>query len=1117
MEFNNRSLSLSISSISSGYDSQPHSSQGSLKDNQNLITEKNNKNNVSSASEGDELNILVAVRCRGRNDREVKLKSPVVVTIPENELYKQGSYSNNKIKEVCLNLSDETGISAQLNSKKYLLDEVFGPDSKQDEIFKDIVEPLFYDFLKGFNCTVLCYGMTSTGKTYTMTGDEKLYNGELSSEAGIIPRVLFNLFENLNENKAKNEGGSDNSTYVDYLVKCSFIELYNEDLKDLLSSDSNSSINVEKKLKIYDSQNATNQTGLTSSSNIFINDVKKRDASSTTLQRVNSFTQPTKSSLNGNYINNGKRIASQQETTSRKTSLTRSHSVIENNTNKYINKTNSSDINNTGGGIFIQNLEEFEITEPIEGLKLLQRGLKKRKVAATKMNDVSSRSHSIFSITLYKRVNNNDSSKPPGSSGSTSSINTSELFRVSKMNLVDLAGSENISRSGAINQRAKEAGSINQSLLTLGRVINALSDSKKGNKNLSPHIPFRESKLTRLLQDSLGGNTKTALIATISPAKVHLEETISTLEYASKAKNIKNKPQMGSVLFKDLLIKNVAVELSKLKNELYFTKQKEGGIYMEAEKYDSVHRDLENFKIEIQEYKRLNSNLKQQNKLLLLDKENLIDVRQRHERKISDLTKVIDYIYDKMDKQHKNEENLVDNAKQLISAINLMKDSISYYNSQKQQQTVYLKNLLTDSIPQIKNNLIYQLNKYDKDDKENSTKLIEQFKINLQKTFNEIITKTNTNCQDSLNSILNSSSLIAKDVSDKIQNIDTLIKSHIDLNTKDLMLISEYCNDCHDYLNDKINNNLNIINSQSTSSMLISVPENEKALSAQVKKLFFNLEAKNKDMLLSISNNVQQQFKQQQQEIINSISDITKSFHSIENKKFEPVNQKIQSVIKLINNSDYQNLSLNENCTKNLQDINTLVLDNKMLLAKKLKEFQDQNNYLDDSKNEMEIYDQIELIREHLITQNGMLDMNHEKNFDNNITLNSLSTKLENIINSTNNTDERQVENETNLNNLLSAMENKNFKPIGSTGKTPMRPLLNSNNSYQDKSYNHDHSILQDKIGRMNNNRPNHDSEVSPLGNISNSSSTSVKKRKFSSMMNIPENENKDKFIKKTK
>ncbi|OBA26308.1 kinesin-domain-containing protein [Hanseniaspora valbyensis NRRL Y-1626] len=1064
MEFNNRSLSLSISSISSGYDSQPHSSQGSLKDNQNLITEKNNKNNVSSASEGDELNILVAVRCRGRNDREVKLKSPVVVTIPENELYKQSSYSNNKIKEVCLNLSDETGISAQLNSKKYLLDEVFGPDSKQDEIFKDIVEPLFHDFLKGFNCTVLCYGMTSTGKTYTMTGDEKLYNGELSSEAGIIPRVLFNLFENLNENKAKNEGGSDNSTYVDYLVKCSFIELYNEDLKDLLSSDSNCSINVEKKLKIYDSQNATNQTGLTSSSNIFVNDIKKRDASSTTLQRVNSFTQPTKSSLNGNYINNGKRISSQQETSSRKTSLTRSHR-----------------------GIFIQNLEEFEITEPIEGLKLLQRGLKKRKVAATKMNDVSSRSHSIFSITLYKRVNNNDSSKPPGSNGSTSSINTSELFRVSKMNLVDLAGSENISRSGAINQRAKEAGSINQSLLTLGRVINALSDSKKGNKNLSPHIPFRESKLTRLLQDSLGGNTKTALIATISPAKVHLEETISTLEYASKAKNIKNKPQMGSVLFKDLLIKNVAVELSKLKNELYFTKQKEGGIYMEAEKYDSVHRDLENFKIEIQEYKRLNSNLKQQNKLLLLDKENLIDVRQRHERKISDLTKVIDYIYDKMDKQHKNEENLVDNAKQLISAINLMKDSISYYNSQKQQQTVYLKNLLIDSIPQIKNNLIDQLNKYGKDDKENSTKLIEQFKINLQKTFNEIITKTNTNCQDSLNFILNSSSLIAKDVGDKIQNIDTLIKSHIDLNTKDLMLISEYCNDCHDYLNDKINNNLNIINSQST-----------------IKKLFCNLEAKNKDMLLSISNNVQQQFKQQQQDIINSISDITKSFHSIENKKFEPVNQKIQSVIKLINNSDYQNLSLNENCTKNLHDINTLVLDNKMLLAKKLKEFQDQNNYLDDSKNEMEIYDQIELIKDHLIIQNGMLDMNHEKNFDNNITLNNLSTKLENIINSTNNTDEKQIENETNLNNLLSAMENKNFKPIGSTGKTPMRPLLNSNNSYQDKSYNHDYSILQEKIGRMNNNRPNHDSEVSPLGNISNSSSTSVKKRKFSSMMNNP-------------
>src|SRR6202000_1978637 len=105
-----------------------------------------------------------------------------------------------------------------------------------------------------------------------------------------------------------------------------------------------------------------------------------------------------------------------------------------------------------------------------------------------------------------------------------------------KLNLVDLAGSENIQRSGAENKRAAEAGLINKSLLTLGRVINALVDK-------SMHIPYRESKLTRLLQDSLGGRTKTCIIATLSPAKINLEETMSTLDYAAGAKNIQNKPQ----------------------------------------------------------------------------------------------------------------------------------------------------------------------------------------------------------------------------------------------------------------------------------------------------------------------------------------------------------------------------------------------------------------------------------------------------------------------------------------------------------------------------------------------------------------------------------------------
>lgn len=123
-----------------------------------------------------------------------------------------------------------------------------------------------------------------------------------------------------------------------------------------------------------------------------------------------------------------------------------------------------------------------------------------------------------------------------------------DLFKTGKLNLVDLAGSENIGRSGAVDMRAREAGNINQSLLTLGRVITSLVER-------TPHVPYRESKLTRILQDSLGGRTKTSIIATVSPALCNLEETLSTFEYAHRARYITNKPEINQKTSKQVLLK----------------------------------------------------------------------------------------------------------------------------------------------------------------------------------------------------------------------------------------------------------------------------------------------------------------------------------------------------------------------------------------------------------------------------------------------------------------------------------------------------------------------------------------------------------------------------------
>jgi kinesin family protein 11 len=132
-----------------------------------------------------------------------------------------------------------------------------------------------------------------------------------------------------------------------------------------------------------------------------------------------------------------------------------------------------------------------------------------------------------------------------------------------------LAGSECIGRSGARNARAREAGNINQSLLTLGRVITALVDNH-------PHVPYRDSKLTRLLQDSLGGRAKTTIVATLAPCGDSIDETLSTLDYAHRARNIKNKPEVLQRISKRTYLKEIDTELEMLRNALSAQRQKDG-------------------------------------------------------------------------------------------------------------------------------------------------------------------------------------------------------------------------------------------------------------------------------------------------------------------------------------------------------------------------------------------------------------------------------------------------------------------------------------------------------------------------------------------------------------
>ncbi|XP_023385161.1 kinesin-like protein KIF17 [Pteropus vampyrus] len=194
-------------------------------------------------------------------------------------------------------------------------------------------------------------------------------------------------------------------------------------------------------------------------------------------------------------------------------------------------------------GVYVKGLSMHTVHDVAQCERIMETGWKNRSVGYTLMNKDSSRSHSIFTISIEIYAVDERGK---------------DHLRAGKLNLVDLAGSERQSKTGATGERLKEATKINLSLSALGNVISALVDGR------CKHIPYRDSKLTRLLQDSLGGNTKTLMVACLSPADNNYDETLSTLRYANRAKNIKNKPHINEDP-KDALLREYQEEIKKLK------------------------------------------------------------------------------------------------------------------------------------------------------------------------------------------------------------------------------------------------------------------------------------------------------------------------------------------------------------------------------------------------------------------------------------------------------------------------------------------------------------------------------------------------------------------------
>ncbi|KAL2454392.1 P-loop containing nucleoside triphosphate hydrolase superfamily protein [Abeliophyllum distichum] len=323
-----------------------------------------------------------------------------------------------------------------ISGVSFAFDHVLDQDCCNSRVYELLIKDIIRAAVEGFNGTAFAYGQTSSGKTFTMNGSE--------NDPGIIHRAVKDIFAEI-----------EMTTDREFLVRVSYMEIYNEDIIDLFAVEN-------QKLQIHES-----------------------------LER----------------------------------------------------------------GVFVAGLREEIVNSADQVLNLIQLGEVNRHFGETNMNARSSRSHTIFRMVIESK------GKETSSSNSSSSH---DAIRVSVLNLVDLAGSERIAKTGAGGVRLKEGKHINKSLMVLGNVINKLIEGAKQRG----HIPYRDSKLTRILQPALGGNAKTSIICTVAPEEVHSEETKGTLQFASRAKRITNCVQVNEILTDAALLKRQKLEIEELRLKL---------------------------------------------------------------------------------------------------------------------------------------------------------------------------------------------------------------------------------------------------------------------------------------------------------------------------------------------------------------------------------------------------------------------------------------------------------------------------------------------------------------------------------------------------------------------
>eukprot|EP00178_Gracilaria_changii_P016740 TRINITY_DN48072_c0_g1_i1.p1 TRINITY_DN48072_c0_g1~~TRINITY_DN48072_c0_g1_i1.p1 ORF type:complete len:726 (+),score=89.20 TRINITY_DN48072_c0_g1_i1:85-2262(+) len=336
-----------------------------------------------------------------------------------------------------------TSITQYINGKpvpfhSFSFDHVFLQNTTNETVFDTVARPVVASAIDGINGVIFAYGQTAAGKTHTMLGNK--------ADPGITLRSISDLFERVSKLPSRK-----------FLLRASYIEIYNEFIRDLL-------VPSNDNLKIHE-------------------DIVK----------------------NMVYVNSHRKV----------------------------------------------------VTSVDDVMKIISAGEAVRAIGATNMNEKASRSHTIFTITIESREILRSTAESVQRSG--------VAVRNSTLALVDLAGSERASLTKAHGKRLTEGGFINKSLLTLGTVIKKLS-SEPGQGVV--HIPYRDSKLTRLLQPALGGNARTVIICAATTATVHMEETLSTLKFASRAKRVTNHAEANEFLDDRAKLRRAERQIASLKKEM---------------------------------------------------------------------------------------------------------------------------------------------------------------------------------------------------------------------------------------------------------------------------------------------------------------------------------------------------------------------------------------------------------------------------------------------------------------------------------------------------------------------------------------------------------------------